>query len=84
MSKCKNCNCVCHCSLKEHSDPYGVCSCTACSCGGDTIHELAKANPNKNYRELEKQMNSKPSIIKEKVFGGVTVIDSTDDCEGCQ
>lgn len=32
MSKCKNCNCVCHCSLKEHSDMYGVCACTACNC----------------------------------------------------
>ena len=52
MSQCKNCNCICHCSLKEHSDMYGVCSCTACSCGGDTIHELAKANPNKSYKEL--------------------------------
>ena len=25
MSKCKNCNCICHCSLQEHSDFYGVC-----------------------------------------------------------
>ena len=71
MSRCNNCNCICHCSLKEHSDPYGVCSCTACACSSETIHELAKANPNKNYRELEKQMNS-------------VVIDDTNECEGCQ
>ena len=32
MSKCKNCNCDCHCSLKEHSDLYGVCSCNNCDC----------------------------------------------------
>ena len=37
MSKCKNCNCVCHCSLKEHSDMYGVCSCTACACSDETV-----------------------------------------------
>ena len=36
-NKCKNCNCICHCSLKEHSDMYGVCSCTACSCSGETV-----------------------------------------------
>ena len=36
-NKCKNCNCICHCSLKEHSDMYGVCSCTACACSGETV-----------------------------------------------
>ena len=66
MSKCKNCNCICHCSLKEHSDMYGVCACTACACSSETI------------------VDSKVSIIKEKVFGGVIVVDSTDDCESCQ
>jgi len=35
MSKCKNCNCICHCSLEEHSDPYGVCPCQACSCNSE-------------------------------------------------
>ena len=38
MSKCLNCNCVCHCSLKEHSDMNGVCSCTACACNSETEH----------------------------------------------
>jgi len=33
-TKCKNCNCTCHCSLKEHGDMYGLCSCTVCE------HEL--------------------------------------------
>ena len=66
MSRCKICNCICHCSIKEHSDPYGVCSCTACACSSETI------------------VASKASIVKEKVFGGVTVVDSTDDCESCQ
>ena len=28
--KCKHCNCDCHCSLKEHGDMYGVCSCLRC------------------------------------------------------
>ena len=35
-NKCKNCNCICHCSLKEHSDMYGVCSCIVCACSGET------------------------------------------------
>jgi hypothetical protein len=42
MSKCNNCNCICHCGLKEHSDMYGVCSCTACACG-DKESEQTKA-----------------------------------------
>ena len=32
MSECKNCECICHCSLDEHSDMNGVCPCTACAC----------------------------------------------------
>ena len=36
MSKCKNCNCICHCSLKEHSDAYGVCPCQACACSNES------------------------------------------------
>ena len=32
MTKCTNCNCDCHCSVKEHSDLYGVCACTNCDC----------------------------------------------------
>ena len=36
-NKCKNCNCICHCSLEEHSDAYGVCPCQACSCGSENI-----------------------------------------------
>ena len=42
MSKCKNCKCICHCSLKEHSDMYGVCSCTACTCSSETIVDNTK------------------------------------------
>ena len=37
MSKCINCGCVCHCSLEEHSDTYGVCPCTACACSHETV-----------------------------------------------
>ena len=85
MSKCKNCNCVCHCSLKEHSDPYGVCSCTACSCGGDTIHELAKANPDKNYREVE-QLKAEQNTYEQRsnTNAGGLVVDDTGECESCQ
>ena len=54
------------------------CGNSTCTCK-KSIHELAKANPDKSYKELEKV-----SVIKEKVFGGVIVVDSTDDCESCQ
>ena len=42
MSRCKNCKCICHCSLKEHSDMYGVCSCKACACSSETIVDNTK------------------------------------------
>ena len=44
MSKCKNCNCICHCSLEEHSDTYGICSCTACTCSSETIVDNTKSS----------------------------------------
>ena len=37
--KCNNCGCDCHCSLQEHSDMYGVCSCTACSCDKGLVQD---------------------------------------------
>ena len=33
-TKCKNCECDCHCNVKEHSDLYGICDCNVCE------HEL--------------------------------------------
>ena len=45
-----------------------------------TIHELAKANPNKTYKELE-QLKAEQATYENN--GGL-VIDSTDDCESCQ
>jgi len=38
MNKCKNCNCGCHCSVKEHGDMYGLCSCLTCE------HEMKSVN----------------------------------------
>ena len=37
--KCKNCGCICHCSLQEHSDMYGVCSCQACACDKEVVQD---------------------------------------------
>jgi len=71
---CKKCGHLCHCIEADHEG----CKCTGCNCKV-SIHELAKANHDKSYKELEKV-----SVIKEKVFGGVIVVDSTDDCESCQ
>ena len=62
---------------------YGVCSCTACSCGGDTIHELAKANPNKSYKELEQERAEQATYEKNSNTSGI-VIDDTNECESCQ
>ena len=45
-----------------------------------TIHELAKANPNKTYKELE-QLKAEQSTSENN--GGL-VIDETNECESCQ
>ena len=55
------------------------CSNSPCTCK-KSIHELAKANPNKNYRELE-QLHAEQNTSENN--GGL-VIDSTADCESCQ
>jgi len=48
MSRCKDCNCICHCSLNEHSDSYGVCSCTACTCGNGAEDSTYENETNTN------------------------------------
>ena len=45
-----------------------------------TIHELAKANPNKTYKELEQEKDEQATYENN---GGV-VIDDTGECESCQ
>ena len=45
-----------------------------------TIHELAKANPDKTYTDLEKEKAEQETYEN----NGGLVIDSTDDCESCQ
>ena len=32
QNRCEHCNCLCHCTVKEHSDLYGICSCKECKC----------------------------------------------------
>ena len=49
-----------------------------------TIHELAKANPNQTYKELEKELEQERAEPSTYENNGGLVIDSTDDCESCQ
>ena len=30
--RCKTCNCLCHCSVVNHSDMLGICPCQMCKC----------------------------------------------------
>ena len=54
-------------------------------CGGKnctckkTIHELAKANPDKTYKELEQEKAEQSTYENSGL-----VIDSTNECESCQ
>ena len=61
-------------------------------CGGKnctckkTIHELAKANPDKTYKELEKEKAEQKTYehsIKTMPFSGEVIVDDTNDCEWC-
>ena len=55
-------------------------------CGGQnctckkSIHELAKANPNKTYNELDQMRQEDLSYEN----NGEVVIDDTNECESCQ
>ena len=31
-TRCKSCNCQCHCSVQSHSDMLGICPCQTCKC----------------------------------------------------
>ena len=45
-----------------------------------TIHELAKANPDKTYKELEQEHAEQATYEN----NGGLVIDDTNECESCQ
>jgi len=55
------------------------CGGTNCTCK-KSIGELAKANPNKTYKELEKMRDEDLSYEN----NGGLVIDDTGECESCQ
>ena len=54
------------------------CGNSTCTCK-KSIHELAKANPNKTYRELEQE-----KAEQDTYEGSGVVIDDTNECESCQ
>ena len=56
-----------------------ICGEIKCVCK-KSIHELAKANPNKSYKVLEQEKAEQATYEN----NGELVIDSTDDCESCQ
>ena len=59
---------------------------TCKKCGGikctckKSIHELAKANPDKSYREVEQERAEQSTYEN----NGGLVIDDTNECEICQ
>ena len=55
------------------------CGGTNCTCK-KSIHELAKANPNKSYNELDQMRQEDLSYEG----NGKIVIDDTNECESCQ
>ena len=64
---------------------------TCKKCGGikctckKSIHELAKANPDKSYREVEQERAEQSTYEQHSNTNtGGLVIDDTNDCESCQ
>jgi len=64
---------------------------TCKKCGGikctskKSIHELAKANPDKSYREVEQERAEQSTYEQHSNTNtGGLVIDDTNDCEWCQ
>ena len=55
------------------------CGNSTCTCK-KSIHELANANPNKTYREIDQIRNEDLSYER----SGEVVIDDTGECESCQ
>ena len=52
INKCKYCNCNCHCSVQNHSNIYGICSCQWCHCGQPaTINKKSKKKEIKTVSE---------------------------------
>ena len=48
-----------------------------------TLHELAKEYPYKTYKQLEQEQAEQETYERHSKTDSL-VIDSTDDCEGCQ
>ena len=72
---CKKCGHLCHCVEADHEG----CKCSGCDCKKN-IHELAKENPDKTYKELEQEKAEQDTY---ETNGGF-VIDDTSECESCQ
>ena len=47
-----------------------------------TLHELAKEYPYKTYKQLEQEQAEQETYERHSKIGGL-VIDSTNDCDGC-
>ena len=63
-TKCKNCNCDCHCSLKEHGDMYGLCTCMNCEHEECEVCQQIKQSVVKRTRKKKKNLENVARQIK--------------------
>tara|TARA_Y100000296_G_scaffold9234_1_gene10773 strand:+ start:214 stop:522 length:309 start_codon:yes stop_codon:yes gene_type:complete len=77
MNNCKRCGHLCHCNKNDEHRIAVDCECIGCDCKIN-IHELAKANPNKTYRELEQE---RAEQVTYENNSGLIVVDC--ECINC-
>ena len=72
-SRCKSCNCLCHCSVVNHSDMLGICPCQMCKCDskGVTVDDRGECETCQQTKQnvaicIPKKKKNQVHVVKQK------------------
>ena len=72
-TRCKSCNCLCHCSVVSHSDMLGICPCQMCKCDskGVTVDDTKECETCQQIQKnvvvcTQKKKKTTASAVKHK------------------